>query len=100
MRLALFAALLLVAAWAAPAAAQFDPGQLAQRLKPGMTITDVILVLGNRPTSTEETACRWPATGELFTCRIWDYATEFQALHIYFRYDPQQRQWVVYSWEM
>lgn len=79
--------------------AQFDPGGLATRLKTGMTISEVLLALGNRPTSTSETTCR-EETGESFPCRIWNYATELEDLQIYFRYGEPQRGWVVYSWRL
>ena len=97
MRVAL-AGLSLILAVSAPAAAQFDPGGLATRLKTGMTIGQALLALGNRPTSTLETTCR-QVTGEPFTCRIWNYTTQFEELQIYFRYSEPQHEWLVYSWK-
>jgi len=88
--------LLLVAG---PAAAQFDPGGLAGRLKSGMTVSQTLLALGNRPTSTFETTCRL-VTGEPFTCRVWNYTTQFEELQIYFRYSEPQHEWLVYSWRL
>ena len=99
MRCALAGLSLLLAAWAAPASAQFDPGGLAARLKTGMTISQVLLALGNRPTSTAETTCR-KETGEPFACRIWNYTTNQEELQIYFGYSEAQRQWLVYSWRL
>ena len=89
-----------IAAWSEPALAQFDPGGLAARLRAGMTISQVLLALGNRPTSTDETGCRSQLTGEPFTCRIWNYATEFERLQIFFRYNEPQQRWVVYGWHL
>jgi hypothetical protein len=91
--------LLLAAGWPAPAAAQFDTGGMASRLKPGMTITQTLLALGYQPTSTADTTCRQP-DGDLFTCRIWNYATQVQELQIFFRYDEPRQQWLVYGWRL
>jgi hypothetical protein len=99
MRWALAGLSLLLAAWAAPAAAQFDPGGLAARLQAGMTVSQVLLALGYRPTSTAETACSEP-NGNPFACRIWHYATDLQELQIFFRYDPPQQRWLVYGWRI
>jgi|HubBroStandDraft_1064217.scaffolds.fasta_scaffold490416_1 hypothetical protein len=100
MRFALAGLSLLLAAWSAPASAQFDTGGMAARLQSGMTIKQVILTLGYRPNATiSDTACRLP-TGEPFVCTIWTYATELQQLQIYFRYSDPQRAWVVYSWRL
>ena len=99
MKFMLAGVALLLAVGSAPAAAQFDPGGLASRLKSGMTIGQVILALGNRPTSTVETTCLLQ-TGEPFTCRIWNYTTQFEELQIYFRYSDPQHEWLVYSWKL
>lgn len=98
MRVAV-AGLLLFLASATAAPAQFDPDALATRLKTGMTIGQALLALGNRPTSTLETTCR-QVTGEPFTCRIWNYTTQFEELQIYFRYSEPQHEWLVYSWRI
>ena len=98
MRAAL-AGLSLLLVVSAPAAAQFDPGALAGRLKSGMTVGQTLLALGNRPTSTLETTCL-QVSGEPFTCRIWNYATEFEQLQIYFRYSEPRQEWLVYSWRL
>jgi hypothetical protein len=89
--------LLLVTA--VPAMAQFDPEGLAARLKSGMSISQVLLALGNRPTSTLETICHLQ-TGEPFTCRMWNYTTQFEQLQIYFRYSEPVQEWLVYSWRL
>jgi hypothetical protein len=99
MRFALAGLALLQAAGSVPAAAQFDPGGLATRLKSGMTISQVILALGNRPTSTVETMCRLQ-TGDPFTCRVWNYTTQVEELQIYFRYSDPRQEWLVYSWRL
>ncbi len=93
------AGLSLLVAVSAPATAQFDPGALAARLRSGMTIGQTLLALGNRPTSTLETTCR-QVSGEPFTCRIWNYATQFEQLQIYFRYSEPRQEWLVYSWRL
>jgi hypothetical protein len=89
-----------IAARPLPALAQFDPCGLAARLRASMTISQALLALGNRPTSTDETSCRAQQTGEPFTCRIWNYATEFEQLQIFFRYNEPQQRWVVYGWRL
>jgi hypothetical protein len=99
MRFGLVGLSLLLVAWSAPATAQFDPGGLAARLKTGMTISQVILALGNRPTSIAETTCHLQA-GEPFPCRIWRYTSDLEELQIYFRYSEPQQQWTVYSWRL
>lgn len=99
IKLALATAALL-AAGPVPATAQFDPGALATRLKNGMTIGQVILALGNRPTSTIETTCLLQQTGEPFTCRVWNYTTQLEELQIYFRYNEPKHEWLVYSWRL
>jgi hypothetical protein len=83
----------------APAMAQFDPEALAARLRSGMTISQVLLALGNRPTSALETTC-FLQTGEPFTCRMWNYTTQLEELQIYFRYSEPAREWLVYSWRL
>jgi hypothetical protein len=98
MRFAL-AGLSLLLVISTPAMAQFDPAGLAAGLKTGMTISQVLLTLGNRPTSTVETTCR-PVTGEPFACRIWSYTTQLEELQIYFRYSEPRREWLVYSWQL
>jgi alkylation response protein AidB-like acyl-CoA dehydrogenase len=97
MKAALAAAWLLAAAWTVPAVAQFSPAALAARLKPGMSISQVLLALGYRPTSTDETSCRQP-DGALFACRVWNYATEFEQLQIFYRYNEPRQEWLVYGW--
>jgi hypothetical protein len=82
-----------------PAMAQFDPEGLAARLKSGMTISQVLLALGNRPISAVETTCL-QVSGEPFACRIWSYTTQFESLQIYFRYSEPAREWLVYSWRL
>jgi hypothetical protein len=100
MRCVLAGLSLVLAAWSAPASAQFDTGGMAARLKSGMTISQVLFELGYRPnTPISDTTCSLP-TGEPFTCRIWTYTTDLQELQIYFRYSEPQRGWVVYSWKL
>jgi hypothetical protein len=97
MKAALVGLSLLLVAW--PAAAQFDPDALAGRLRSGMTVSQTLLALGNRPTSTLETTCP-QVTGEPFTCQIWNYTTQFEQLQIYFRYSEPRQEWLVYSWRL
>jgi hypothetical protein len=99
MRIALAALSLLLVAWAAPAAAQFDPGGLAARLHRDMTVSQVLLALGYRPTSVAETVCP-QVGGDPFPCRIWNYATQLEQLQIFFRYSDQRQQWLVYGWRL
>ncbi|HXP06754.1 MAG TPA: hypothetical protein VN808_21745 [Stellaceae bacterium] len=98
MKLRLFGLSLLLFA-SVPAMAQFDPEGLAARLKSGMTISQALLALGNRPTSALVTTCHLQ-TGEPFTCRVWNYTTQFEELQIYFRYSEPAQEWLVYSWRL
>ena len=99
MRNTLVVTALLLAIGAAPAAAQFDTGGMTVRLKPGMTVDQTILALGYQPTSTTETTCL-PPDGQSFPCRIWSYTTQLQELQIFFRYNEQRQQWLIYGWRL
>jgi len=99
MKLAVAGLCLLLIGSSVPAAAQFDPDSLAKRLRGGMTISQVILALGNRPTSTLETICHLQ-TGAPVACRIWNYTTQYDELQIFFLYNEPGQEWLVYSWRL
>ncbi|MBV8778228.1 MAG: hypothetical protein JO032_12765 [Alphaproteobacteria bacterium] len=100
MRIAAAALALAAAVGSSPAVAQFDTGGMAARLRTGMSVDQVILALGYRPTDvTPDTAC-FLETGEPLICRVWSYTTDLQRLQIYFRYSVAQRRWLVYSWRL